>query len=154
MKSPKKTGRSIGSVNSVIADFKEGRGSEPGASDYITEMMIVAKFVKENNLSLTDFEERMESAQVAKKSGFDKPDLLSLVTAMEGVDPAGIKEYVATVRRLRKIEEESNIAIDKVHDNVVEEREELVSVRDEISQENDELKKVRGELASARNTYE
>jgi chromosome segregation ATPase len=137
----------------VIADFTGGRGSEPEASDYVTEMMI-AKFVKEHKMSLVDFEEKMDVAKIVERSGFDKFDLLSLTAAMEGVDPRGIKEYVGTVERMRKMEVESNITADKVYDKVVESREELGKINKEILKSNKELENLKGRLATERDAYE
>lgn len=150
----KKTGRASGSVNNVITDFREGRGSEPEASDYVTEMVAIAKFVKEHKLLLSDFEERMEIAHIVDRSGFDKTGLLSLTTAMEGVDPSGVKEYVGTVKRLRKMENESNMTVDKIHDAVVKEMEDLDRTRNEISRLEEESEDVNERLIATKETYE
>lgn len=56
----KKTGRSIGTVHNVVADFREGRGTEPEAPEYLNEMVILGKFAKEHGLSVYELEEMIE----------------------------------------------------------------------------------------------
>ena len=125
----KKIRRSIGIVNAVISDWETGKGIEPESGLLSGEIREIAGFMKEKNLSISDLDEMFITAAVLKESGLNKASIMKITRGFKGNSDEELEKYAETVKRIRRVEENTHLPIDKLQDVVTEEEEKLSKIK-------------------------
>ena len=149
----KKTRRSIGTVNAVISDWETGKGIEPESGLLSGEIREIARFMKEKNLSISDLDEMFITAAVLKESGLNKASMLKIMRGFKGKGDDELEKYAETVKRIRRVEENTDLPIDKLQDVVEEEEERLSKIRKEKAELEMEIQGMKADLTSLRKQY-
>ncbi|MCW6157978.1 MAG: hypothetical protein LVQ63_00625 [Thermoplasmatales archaeon] len=149
----KKTRRSIGIVNAVISDWETGKGIEPESGLLSGEIREIARFMKEKNLSISELDEMFLTDTVLKESGLNKPSILKIMRGFKGIGDEELEKYAETVMRIRRVEDETHISIDKLHDVVTEEEESLSKIRKEKAELEREIQEMKSDLTSLSKQY-
>ena len=150
----KKTRRSIGIVNAVISDWETGKGIEPESGLLSGEIREIARFMKEKNLSISDLNEMFLTSSVLKESGFNKASIMKIMRGFKGNSDEELEKYAETVKRIRRVEENTHLPIDKLQDVVTEEEEKLSGIRKEKAELETEIQVTRKDLNSLRKQYD
>ena len=149
----KKTRRSIGTVNAVISDWETGKGIEPESGLLSGEIREIARFMKEKNLSISDLDEMFITAAVLKESGLNKASMLKIMRGFKGKGDDELEKYAETVKRIRRVEENTDLPIDKLQDVVEEEEERLSKIRKEKAELEMEIQGMKADLTSLHKQY-
>ena len=149
----KKTRRSIGIVNAVISDWETGKGIEPESGLLSGEIREIARFMKEKNLSISDLEEMFITSAVLKESGFNKASIMKIMRGFKGNGDDELEKYAETVKRIRRVEENTHLPIDKLQDVVTEEEERLSEMRKEKAELETEIQGMKADLTSLHKRY-
>ena len=150
----KKTRRSIGIVNSVISDWETGKGIEPESGLLSGEIREIARFMKEKNLSISDLEEMFITSVVLKESGFNKASIMKITRGFKGNSDEELEKYAETVKRIRRVEENTHLPIDKLQDVVTEEEEKLSKIKKEKAELETEIQGMKADLVSLRKQHD
>ena len=149
----KKTRRSIGIVNAVISDWETGKGIEPESGLLSGEIREIARFMKEKNLSISDLDEMFITSAVIKESGLNKASIMKIMRGFKGNGDEELEKYAETVKRIRRVEENTHLSIDKLRDAVTEEEERLSEIRKEKAEFEREIQGMKADLTSFRKQY-
>ena len=149
----KKTRGSIGIVNAVISDWETGKGIEPESGLLSGEIREIAKFMKEKNLSIFDLDEMFITTAVLKESGLNKASIMKIMRGFKGNGDDELEKYAETVKRIRRVEENTHLPIDKLQDVVTEEEERLSEIRKEKAAFEREIQGMKADLTSLRKQY-
>ncbi len=150
----KKTRRSIGIVNAVISDWETGKGIEPESGLLSGEIREIARFMKEKNLSISDLNEMFLTSSVLKESGFNKASIMKIMRGFKGNSDEELEKYAETVKRIRRVEENTHLPIDKLQDVVTEGEEKLSKIRKEKAELETEIQGMKADLVSLRKQYD
>ena len=149
----KKTRRSIGIVNALISDWETGKGIEPESGLLSAEIREIARFMKEKNLSISDLDEMFITTAVLKESGLNKASIMNIMRGFKGNSDEELEKYAETVKRIRRVEENTHLPIDKLQDVVTEEEERLSKIRKEKAELETEIQVMKAALTSLRKRY-
>ena len=149
----KKTRRSIGIVNAVISDWETGKGIEPESGLLSAEIREIARFMKEKNLSISDLNDMFLTSAVIKESGFNKASIMKITRGFKGNSDEELEKYAETVKRIRMVEENTHLPIDKLQDVVTDEEERLSKIRKEKAELEREIRVMREDLTSLRKQH-
>ncbi len=149
----KKTRRSIGIVNAVLSDWETGKGLEPESGLLSGEIREIAKFMKEKNLSISDLDGMFITVAILKESGLNKASMLKIMRGFKGNGDEELEKYAETVKRIRRVEENTHLPIDKLQDVVTEEEERLSEIRKEKAEFERETQGMKADLTSLRKQY-
>ena len=149
----KKTRRSIGIVNAVISDWETGKGIEPESGLLSGEIREIARFMKEKNLSISDLDEMFLTDAVLKESGLNKASIFKIMRGFKGFGDEELEKYAETVKRIRRVEDETHLSIDKLQDIVTEEEESLSKIRKEKTELEREIREMKSDLTSLSKQY-
>ena len=150
----KKIRRSIGIVNAVISDWETGKGIEPESGLLSAEIREIARFMKEKNLSISDLDEMFLTSAVLKESGINKASVMRIMRGFKGNSDEELEKYAETVKRIRKVEENTNLPIDKLQGVVTEEEEKLSKIRKEKAELEMEIQRLKGDLTLLHKQYD
>ena len=149
----KKTRRSIGIVNAVISDWETGKGIEPESGLLSAEIREIARFMKEKNLSISDLDEMFITNAALKESGLNKASIMKIMRGFKGNGDEELEKYAETVKRIRSVEENTHLPIDKFQDVVTEEEERLSEIRKEKAELEREIQGIKADLTTLRKQY-
>ena len=149
----KKIRRSIGIINAVISDWETGKGIEPESGLLSGEIREIAGFMKEKNLSISDLDEMFITSAVLKESGLNKASIMKIMRGFKGNSDEELEKYAGTVKRIRRVEENTHLPIDKLQDVVTEEEERLSKIRKEKAEFETEIQGMKADLTSLRKQY-
>ena len=149
----KKTRRSIGIVNAVISDWETGKGIEPESGLLSAEIREIARFMKEKNLSISDLNEMFLTSSVLKESGFNKASIMKIMRGFKGNSDEELEKYAETVKRIRRVEENTHLPIDKLQDVFTQDEERLSKIRKEKAELETEIQGMKADLVSLSKRY-
>ena len=110
--------------------------------------------MKERNLSISDLDEMFLTSAVLKESALNKASIMKIMRGFKGNSDEELEKYAETVKRIREVEEEAHISIDKLQDITTEQEENLSEIRKEKAKLESEIKEMKSILTSLRKQYD